>query len=91
MVEQLDIFARTTDPETSKGYKPGSQKHVLLEFIRANPRGWTPFELAERTGMQQSVVAARLTQLKRAGLIVVDGARCGGSARLCQVYKEAQR
>ena len=89
MVEQLDIFARATDPQTSKGYVPSPLAADLLEFIRSNPDGWTAYELAERTGRQQNVVARRLTDLLHAGLVVADGSRRGGSARLCQVYKEA--
>lgn len=88
---QIDIFARATDPQTSKGYIPSPLAADLLEFIRANPAGWTAYELAKRVDRQQSVVARRLTDLHEAGLIVVDGSRRGGSARLCQVYKEAQR
>ena len=91
MVEQLDIFARTTDPDTSHGYVPGRQAETLLAFIRSNGDGWTAYELHKRTEIPQNVVSRRLRDLQDAGLVRVDGARCGGSARLCQVYKEAQR
>lgn len=92
-VEQLDLLARPTDPDTSHtaaasitGPPLAAQQALVLEtvhrFHRMHSRGATAWEVVTlvdpRHQLQQSVAARRLTDLARAGLVADSGERRAG-------------
>jgi DNA-binding transcriptional ArsR family regulator len=85
MNEQLDLLtrpvARATDPGTSwsaaRDAEPnaGTNRELALRLLREHPGGLTDFELAERTGLQQTSIGKRRGELRDAGLVRDSGER----------------
>ena len=69
-------MSRATDPETSGeaaviaiGNAAHGRRAVLRQLLAAGPDGLTDFELAERTGVQQTSIGKRRGELRDIGLV----------------------
>lgn len=85
-MSQLDLFhapeagrVRRTDPRSSlqaaRVTKSEEQRRAILRELRGCLTGLTCDDLQERTGIIRSTVAARMPQLKEAGLAYAFGYR----------------
>ena len=81
----FDQLARTTDPDTSHSAAAsmidhlGHQRRQVMACIGV-VGGATAYEVAERLGLQQNVVARRCTDLRELGRIIDSGRRRPGSS-----------
>ncbi|MDQ5821948.1 MAG: hypothetical protein M3540_10955 [Actinomycetota bacterium] len=84
--------ARRTDPGTSRLAalralpRQGTQRDRILTVIRDAPAGLTYDEAAARTGIVGVSVSTRMSELKRAGLIVQRGERVTSSGGTASVW-----
>lgn len=98
VTDQLDLFARPSDPDTSyeagetiRPYVSGMRLQIL-EQLATTSQGFTAAELAERfttawgRPVQQNSIARRLTTLRGQGYASVDGTRPGHTGRACTVW-----
>jgi DNA-binding transcriptional ArsR family regulator len=83
MIDQLTLFgARATDPDTSHAAAADAavnaathRARALAELRAAGCLGLTDFELADRTGLQQTSIGKRRGELRDAGLVRDSGQR----------------
>ena len=72
-------MARHTDPDTSHAAaldareNSGIHRALALRVLREAPDGLTDFELAAKTGLQQTSIGKRRGELRDAGLVVDSG------------------
>ncbi len=73
--------ARISDPPTSHAAarrtveSRSKHRELALRVLRENPEGLTDFELAEKTGVQQTSIGKRRKDLERQGLVVATDKR----------------
>jgi hypothetical protein len=95
LFEQHD--ARLSDPPTSDaaarrtGESRSKHCELALRVLRDNPGGLTDFELADKTGVQQTSIGKRRKDLERQGLVVAtEKRRPSPSGSLAIVWRAVQ-